>query len=183
MAKAPAAPDASGGSHRNGANAGAFQAAWPALRLVQDARLVLNAAKFGGGCVAETSRYSHYAFVVPFRDVGMRGEMHSAAYITYAEEALARFWSARATQKTDPLFYVSKVACTIHKGLRFGDDVSTAVRVSKIGGKSAGFAILLSRGDDLVAEAEIVWTACDPLTGETLPLPEPLRDWLYQYLE
>ncbi|WP_377295911.1 acyl-CoA thioesterase [Rhizobium sp. SGZ-381] len=133
--------------------------------------------------MAETVRYSHYAFIVPFRDVSLRGEMHSAAYITYAEEALARFWSARATEETDPTFYVSKVACVIHKALRFGDDVSTAVRVSKIGGKSAGFAILLFRSDALVAEAEIVWTACDPDTGEALALPETLRDWLYQYLE
>lgn len=133
--------------------------------------------------MTETGRHTHYAFIVPFRDVGLRGEMHSAAYITYAEEALARFWSARDTLDTDPTFYVSKVACVIHKALRFGQEVATAVRVSKIGGKSAGFAILLSRGEDLVAEAEIVWTASDPETGESLPLPESLRDWLYQYLE
>lgn len=126
---------------------------------------------------------SAYGFSVPFRDVGLRGEMHSAAYITYAEEALGRFWAAREPQASDPAFSVSKVGCHLHRGLHFNDAVTTSVRVSKIGGKTAGFAVLMYRGDELVAEAEIVWSACDGQSGEPVPLPEELRDWLYQYLD
>ncbi len=71
----------------------------------------------------------------------------------------------------------------MHKALHFGDEVKTSVRASKIGGRTAGFAILMFRGEDLGAEAEIVWSACDADSGETVPLPEDLRDWLYQYLD
>jgi acyl-CoA thioester hydrolase len=129
------------------------------------------------------SQANPYVFSVPFRDVGMRGEMHSSAYLAYAEEALGQFWAARAPQASDPAFCVSKVSCQLHKALHFGDEVKTSVRASKIGGKTAGFAVLMYRGEDLVAEAEIVWSACDADSGEPVPLPEELRDWLYQYLE
>ncbi len=124
-----------------------------------------------------------FVFSVPFRDVGMRGEMHSSAYISYAEEALFQFWAARASQASDPAFSVSRVTCQLFKALHLGDEVTTSVRVSKIGGRTAGFAILMFRNGERVAEAEIVWSACNPETGDAVPLPEDLRDWLYQYLE
>lgn len=124
-----------------------------------------------------------YGFEVPFRDVGLRGEMFSAAYITHAEEALARFWATRPAQTSDPAFYVSKIGCALMRALRFGDRVVCRVRVSKIGGKSAGFVVLMHRGEEQVAEAEVVWTACDRENGTPVPLPEDLRDWLYRYLD
>ena len=126
---------------------------------------------------------SAYRFSVPFRDVGMRGEMHGAAYIFHAEEALGRFWAARDPQASDPAFCVSRIGCHLLKALHFGDEVRATVRVSKIGGKSAGFAVLMYRDEEMVAEAEIVWSACDAESGEPVPLPEDLRDWLYRYLE
>ncbi|TRL39450.1 acyl-CoA thioesterase [Rhizobium straminoryzae] len=109
--------------------------------------------------------------------------MHSFAYISYAEEALADFWAAHAPDMPLPAFGVSRVGCQLHRALQVGETVTTAVRVSKIGGKTAGFSILMERGTELVAEAEIVWAACNPDTGEPIPLPEDLRDWLYKYLE
>ncbi|WP_353844792.1 thioesterase family protein [Rhizobium sp. CSW-27] len=124
-----------------------------------------------------------HSFRVAFRDVGMRGEMHSSSYVSYAEEALAEFWATHAPDMPTPAFGVSRVGCQLHKALHVGETVKTAVRVSKIGGKTAGFSILMERDNELVAEAEIVWTACNPETGEPIPLPEDLRDWLYQYLD
>lgn len=124
-----------------------------------------------------------HVFEVPFRDVGLRGEMFSAAYITHAEEALSRFWATRQPASSDPAFYVSKVSCTLLRALHFGERVECTVRVSKIGGRSAGFVIIMYRGDERVAEAEVVWTACNDESGKAVPLPEELRDWLYKYLD
>lgn len=123
------------------------------------------------------------AFVVPFRDVDMRGEMHRAAYILRAEEAVAAFWRMRPSPEGDPHFSVTKVSCTLTKILRLGDRVTMSVRVSKIGVKFAAFAVRMERDAELAAEAEIVWTASDADSGALLPLSEELRDWLYQYLD
>ena len=151
--------------------------------LVAFIRVVFNGNSRGRGWQTVANESSTFGFSVPFRDVGLRGEMHSAAYLFYAEEALGRFWAAREPQPSDPAFSVSRIGCHLLRGLHFGDEVTTAVRVSKIGGKTAGFAVLMYRAGELVAEAEIVWAACDAETGEPVPLPEDLRDWLYQYLD
>ncbi|MCO5731075.1 thioesterase family protein [Rhizobium sp. SSA_523] len=128
-----------------------------------------------------------YGFTVPMRDIGPGGTMHSFAYIAYAQEALAAFWAGRAHEAGDPVFCVTKVGCHLHKPLQKGDRVEAEVRVSKIGGKTAGFTISMYRvaGTDrqLAAEAEIVWTACHAESGEPVPLQEDLRDWLYRNLE
>jgi len=34
-----------------------------------------------------------------------------------------------------------------------------------------------------VAEAEVVWGACDAQTREPIALSEDLRDWLYTFLD
>ncbi|WP_245282138.1 thioesterase family protein [Rhizobium sp. LC145] len=124
-----------------------------------------------------------HEFQVPYRDVDMHGEMFRAAYVARAEEAVTEFWRRRRSARSDPQFTVSKVVCTFHEPLKLGDLVETHVGVSKIGGKSAGFLVHMERDGTAVAEAEIVWTACDPESREPIALPEDLRDWLYQFLD
>ena len=122
-------------------------------------------------------------FRVPYRDVDMHGEMFRAAYVVRAEEAVTEFWRRRKPQKDDPFFAISKITCTFHAALKLGDLVHTHVGVSKIGGKSAGFLVHMLRDEEAVAEAEVVWTSCDPATREPVALPEDLRDWLYGFLD
>jgi acyl-CoA thioester hydrolase len=122
-------------------------------------------------------------FRVPFRDVDMNGEMFRSAYVVRAEEAVTEFWRKRKAKEAEPFFAVGKITCTFHAPLKLGDLVKTEVGVSKIGGKSAGFLVRMARGNEAVAEAEVVWTACDPESREPVALPEELRDWLYQYLD
>ncbi|WP_162894707.1 acyl-CoA thioesterase [Rhizobium terrae] len=124
-----------------------------------------------------------HEFRVPFRDVDMHGEMFRAAYVTRAEEAVTEFWARRKSRKDDPFFTIGKVTCTFHSALKLGDTVQTSVGISKIGGKSAGFLVRMMRGNEAVAEAEIVWAACDRESREPVALPEDLRDWLYQFLD
>ncbi|WP_312222290.1 acyl-CoA thioesterase [Rhizobium rhizoryzae] len=78
---------------------------------------------------------------------------------------------------------MSRRSAAILRAVRFGDRIETTVRVSKIGGRSAGFSILMHRGAEQVAEAEIIWSACDRQSGAPAPLPEDLRDWLYRFLD
>ncbi|MFB9950357.1 acyl-CoA thioesterase [Rhizobium puerariae] len=122
-------------------------------------------------------------FRVPFRDVDMHGEMFRSAYVVRAEEAVTEFWRRRKHQKDDPFFAVGKITCTFHSPLRLGDVVHTHIGISKIGGKSAGFLVHMLRGNEAVAEAEVVWTAHDPESREPVALPEELRDWFYQFLD
>ncbi|SFB06660.1 acyl-CoA thioester hydrolase [Rhizobium sp. NFR07] len=122
-------------------------------------------------------------FRVAFRDVDRNGQMFRSVYIDRAEEAVADFWRRRKSQDSDPRFTIGKVAGTFHIPLQMGDAVHMHVGVSKIGGKSAGFLVRMTRGADSVAEVEIVWVAVDAETGASISLPEDLRDWLYKFLD
>lgn len=131
--------------------------------------------------VKDTVKVSEFRVV--FRDVDMNGQMFRSVYIDRAEEAVADFWRRRRGQESDPRFTVGKVAGTFHVPLQIGDMVHMHVGVSKIGGKSAGFLVRMTRGAESVAEVEIVWVAVDVETGATISLPEDLRDWLYKFLD
>jgi acyl-CoA thioester hydrolase len=122
-------------------------------------------------------------FRVAFRDVDMNGQMFRSVYVDRAEEAVADFWRRRKTKGEDPAFITGKMAGTFHLPLKVGDVVHTHVGVSKIGGKSAGFLVRMTRGDQPVAEIEIVWVATDREAGTSVALPEELRDWLYSFLD
>jgi acyl-CoA thioester hydrolase len=122
-------------------------------------------------------------FRVTFRDVDMNGQMFRSVYIDRAEEAVADFWRGRKGGGEDPGFITGKVAGTFHVPLQLGDQIHMHVGVSKIGGKSAGFMVRMTRADDPVAEVEIVWVAIDRESGESVALPEELRDWLYKFLD
>ena len=90
--------------------------------------------------------------------------------------ACARFASASVTTRLRP------ASATFHAPLQIGDVVHTHVGVSKIGGKSAGFLVRMTRGDEAVAEVEVVWVAIDQAHA-SVALPEELRDWLYSFLD
>ncbi len=122
-------------------------------------------------------------FRVTFRDVDMNGQMFRSVYVDRAEEAVTDFWRRRRAASDDPAFIVGKVSATFHVPLAIGDIIHTHVGVSKIGGKSAGFIVRMTRGDEAVAEVEIVWVAMDNEGGGSVALPEDLRDWLYSFLD
>lgn len=122
-------------------------------------------------------------FQVPFGDVDMNGEMFRSIYIARAEDLVHEFWHRRTSSEADPLFTISKATCAFRSALKLGDTVRTAVSVSKIGGRTAGFKVNMIRGNEQVAEIELIWTACDRESREPVALPEELRDWLYQYLD
>jgi acyl-CoA thioester hydrolase len=153
-----------------------------ALTLVSPERIAVSGNRYSGvGVVKDTVKTSE--FRVAFRDVDTNGQMFRSVYIDRAEEAVADFWRRRKLQPDDPRFTIGKVAGVFHAPLKLGDAVHMHVGVSKIGGKSAGFLVRMTRGAEAVAEVEIVWVAVDLETGASIALPEDLRDWLYKFLD
>lgn len=130
----------------------------------------------------EIERVEVSELIVPFRDIAATGDMHTAAYVTHAEEAVQHFWRYRPPLEDEPRFAVSKLELRLSAALRAGDAVRLVVRVDKIGGKSIGFEVEMLREAERVAVLDIVWTAHDRQSAEPVALPEDMRDWLYRYL-
>lgn len=119
---------------------------------------------------------------VAYRDIDMQGQMHNAAYLTLAEQALVRFWRNRPAVENEPVFTMRRMECIFHKPLRYDDLARLTVAIDKIGTHSIGFSVLIEADGALAARAEIVWSAYDREKGEDAALPEALRDWLYEFL-
>lgn len=132
--------------------------------------------------MAETGRIDISEVQVAYRDIDMHGYLHSHAYLAYAEAALRQFWRHRPKIEEEPLFVVRKVECGYHRGLQLDDLARLTVRIDKIGGRSVGFNVLIEVGKELAADVEMTWMAADPESREPAPLPEEIRDWLYQFL-
>lgn len=120
--------------------------------------------------------------VIPFRDIDMNGRMRTSASIEHAEIAIGHFWRYRPPLEDEPVFAPLKIECRFYEPIRLDDKLRLTVRVDKIGGKSVGFNVVFERGNRTVAEIDFIWGATDRETGEPVPLPEDVRDWLYQYL-
>lgn len=119
---------------------------------------------------------------IAYRDIDMLGQMHNAAYLTLAEQALVHFWNHRPAVENEPAFTMKRMECAFHTPLRYDDRARLKVEVDKIGTHNVGFAVLIEREDALVARVEIVWTAYDREKGEEAHLPEALRDWLFDFV-
>lgn len=119
---------------------------------------------------------------VPFRDVDMNGQMFLGSYISYAEQALASFWSQRPELADEPLYIASKVTCILHRPLRYDELALFTAAVDKIGVRSVGFIIAVDAGDERAAEVEIIWQAQTRDDRMPVPLPEVTRDWLYGFM-
>ncbi len=109
--------------------------------------------------------------------------MFIASYISQAETALSNFWRTRPLVESEPAYIATKASCSLHRALRYDDLARFSVRVSKIGGKSVGFKIMVETGDELAAEVEILWLAVRGEEHDSVSLPEDTRDWLYKYLD
>ncbi|QLF69625.1 hypothetical protein FE840_008755 [Peteryoungia desertarenae] len=119
---------------------------------------------------------------VQYRDIAISGEIQTAAYVTYAEDAIRHFWRYRPPLEDEPRFAVSKLDLRIFHGLELDDQIRLTVNINKIGGKSIGFNVVIDCDDRIVADIDVIWTAHNRDTGAAVALPEDLRDWLYRYL-
>lgn len=119
---------------------------------------------------------------IAYRDIDMQGQMHNAAYLTLAEQALVRFWQHRPVVEGEPAFAMRRMECVFHKPLRYDDFARFSVVIDKIGMQSIGFAVHIEANGILAARVEIGWTAFDREKNTEATLPEALRDWLFEFL-
>jgi acyl-CoA thioester hydrolase len=126
---------------------------------------------------------------VPFRDVDMHGHVHNAVHLMYFEAAISHFLRKHGlSDHFNPhgalAYHVRKAEVVFHAPTRYEDHVIVRCAPAVIGRSSLRFAGRLSGADagDLRATAEIVWVCVDTITGETAPVPDPIRQTLSPFL-
>lgn len=109
---------------------------------------------------------------VRFRDCDAMGHVNNAVYSTYLEEARIAVLGELAD------FILARVEIDFRSEVRAGEEVEVGTRCSRVGTKSVELEHELRAGGRLVAEAKSVLVGYDYERGESVALPDGLKDRL-----
>ena len=109
---------------------------------------------------------------VRFRDCDAMGHVNNAVYSTYLEESRIGVLGALTE------FILARVEIDFRSELRMGEEVEVRTRCSRIGSKSFDLEHVIAAGGRVVAEARSVLVSYDYDRGESVPVPDALRERL-----
>ena len=124
--------------------------------------------------IAPMSEFPHvHRDRVRFRDCDAMGHVNNAVYSTYLEEARIGVLGDLVS------FILARVEIDFRSELRNGEEVEVRTRCSRIGKKSFDLEHVISAGGRTVAEAKSVLVSYDYGRGESVPVPDELRQRLF----
>jgi len=109
---------------------------------------------------------------VRFRDCDAMGHVNNAVFSTYLEEARIGVLGGLTP------FILARVEIDFRSQLRAGDEIEVGTRVSRIGTKSFDLEHVIAADERVVAEAKSVLVSYDYGRGESVPVPDELRERL-----
>ena len=110
---------------------------------------------------------------VRFRDCDAMGHVNNAVYSTYLEEARIGVLGGLNA------FILARVEIDFRSELRLGEEVEVRTRCSRIGTKSFDLEHVISASAGrVVADAKSVLVSYDYALGESVPVPDELRERL-----
>jgi acyl-CoA thioester hydrolase len=109
---------------------------------------------------------------VRFRDCDAMGHVNNAVFSTYLEESRIGVLGGLND------FILARVEIDFRSELRMAEEVEVRSRCSRIGTKSFDLEHVITAGDRIVAEAKSVLVSYDYDRGESVPVPDGLRQRL-----
>ena len=109
---------------------------------------------------------------IRFRDCDQMGHVNNAVYSTFLEEARIEVLGGLAD------FILARVEIDFRSELRAGEDVEVRTRCSRIGTKSFDLEHEITADGRVVAEGKSVLVSYDYERGESVPVPDALRERL-----
>lgn len=112
-----------------------------------------------------------------YRDFDTMGHVNNAVYATFLEQARLRYFRDVVGVSPDEISgVVAHLEIDYRRSITPEDEVTVAMRVSKLGESSITMEHEIRAGDDVAATAEVVQVAIDPDTGEPTTIFSELRD-------
>ena len=109
---------------------------------------------------------------VRFRDCDAMGHVNNAVYSTYLEESRIGVLGGLSE------FILARVEIDFRAELRAGEQVEVRTRCPRVGTKSFELEHVISADGRVVAEARSVLVSYDYARGESVPVPDVLRERL-----
>lgn len=120
---------------------------------------------------------------VRFRDCDLLGHVNNAVYLTYLEEARARYWQQVVEPATQFPFILAEVTVSYRSPALYGERMRIQARVSQLGNKSfkMNYRMEDSASGRLIAEAISVQVMFDYQKQVSVPIPDELRSVLQRH--
>ncbi len=123
----------------------------------------------------------HHQLRVRWAEVDMQKIVFNAHYLMYLDTAVADYWRALALPYEASMHqlqgdvYVKKATVEYHASARYDDRLDIALRCGRIGNSSFVFQGAITRDNDLLISAELLYVFADPATQKSRPVPTALR--------
>jgi acyl-CoA thioester hydrolase len=127
----------------------------------------------------ETFRFSHRV-PVRFRDIDVGGHAHHSQVLIYVEEARWRYWEEvagrRGVEQVD--YIMAEARLRFRRRILYPDLLVVEVRVASIGRKHFEMEYRVRAGGEgeILAEASTIQVMYDYERGESMPVPDELRE-------
>lgn len=124
---------------------------------------------------------------VRWSEIDMQGIVFNAHYLMYFDTAIGDYWRALALPYSASMaalggeLYARKATLDFHASARLDDVLDVALKCKRVGTTSITFVGALFRGDEVLAEVEMVHVFADPATQKPNPVPDALRALFERY--
>lgn len=114
---------------------------------------------------------------VRYQDHDIMGHVNNAVYVTYMEEARARYMLDAVGVPPDELsMVVANLEVDFRRSVRDEHEVEVAVAVTDLGNTSFTMTYEVRDSEGVAVEGETTQVAIDPDTGESTRVPDEWRD-------
>ncbi|MFP4369962.1 MAG: acyl-CoA thioesterase [Bacteroidota bacterium] len=126
---------------------------------------------------------------VQFAEVDSLGVAHNLRYLYWLEWARTEYFRAIGADMSAELFIKKYPVMTVHaeadyfNPARFDDYYSVYTKVSRLGNSSMVFSNVITSGKKLLLTASAVLVHVNPITGESAPIPDELRQKIIDFEE
>jgi YbgC/YbaW family acyl-CoA thioester hydrolase len=118
---------------------------------------------------------------VRWAEIDMQGIVFNAHYLMYFDTAIGDYWRSLALPYSASMaalggeLYARKATLDFHASARLDDVLDVALKCLRVGTSSITFVGALFRGDEVLAQVEMVHVFADPVTQKPRPVPDALR--------
>ena len=118
---------------------------------------------------------------VRFRDLDPMNHVNNAVYVTYLEQARAKYLIDVLDMDIErPNLVVASLSIDYRRPIEWGEAVSVSVETTELGGSSFEMAYEIRADGETAATAETVQVTIDP-NGDSRPVPDEWRDRLESF--
>lgn len=124
---------------------------------------------------------------VRWAEVDMQKVVFNAHYLSYIDTAIGSYWRALAMPYVETMAYlhgdlfVRKATLEYEAPAHYDNVLDTGIRSLRVGNSSLSFAAAVFRGDELLVSGELVYVFADPVSRESRPVPQELREALQAF--